>query len=262
MVDPGAVVGGKGGMKASVRLFSWRRVLGVLAATGSLSAAPDGPAGARAEGILDAACTPGSKFIVKDYADRPANTQPRGHDMAAYVKAKNAAGVDTEYMLLVWAVDSGKPGGGFAFYSWDNPAAWSAPVERFTHPASQLREAHSTPLTNMVGGRWSTFVAEATNGFSVYDLTSAASPALKKDFKIAGPTAGGKGSAALCSGGCGTSYDAGPRDYSLGGVWYISVQAPYIFVGQTDNGLNIFKFTDPTDASKIAWVKRLAPSWL
>ncbi len=227
----------------------------------SFSAAPDGPAGARAEGILDAACTPGSKFIVKDYADRPANTQPRGHDMAAYVKAKNAAGVDTEYMLLVWAVDSGKPGGGFAFYSWDNPGVWSPPVERFTYPASQLREAHSTPLTNMVGGHWSTFVAEATTGFSVYDLSSAAAPLLKKNFLIAGLANGGKGSAALCGASCGTSYDAGPRDYSLGGVWYISVQAPYIFVGQTDNGLNIFKFTDPNDASKIAWVKRLDASW-
>jgi hypothetical protein len=148
----------------------------VLAGTAS----PGPLSGARAEGILDAPCTPGSKFIVKDYADRPADTQPRGHDMAAFLRAKNATGVDTEYMLLVWAVDSGKPGGGLGFYSWDNPGVWSAPVERFTHPASQLREAHSTPLTNMVGGRWSTFVAEATTGFSVYDLSSAASPLLKK----------------------------------------------------------------------------------
>src|SRR4051794_41757361 len=126
-------------MKASVRLFSWRRVLGVLAAMGSLSAAPDGRAGARAGGILDAACTPGSKFIIKDYADKPANTQPRGHDMAAFVKAKNAAGVDTEDMFLVWSVDSGKPGGRFGFWSWDNPASRRAPVERLGYPAGQLR---------------------------------------------------------------------------------------------------------------------------
>src|SRR5689334_3274295 len=56
--------------------------LGLLLAVLSVgSAAP-----VRAEGILDAACTPGSKFIIKDYADKPANTQPRGHDMAAFVK--------------------------------------------------------------------------------------------------------------------------------------------------------------------------------
>lgn len=36
---------------------------------------------------------------------------------------------------------------------------------------------------------------------------------------------------------------------------------PYLYVAQADNGLNIFKFTDPTDPSKIEWQKRYDTGW-
>jgi hypothetical protein len=219
------------------------------------------PGAARAAGILNAACTPGDKFVVEDYADPPANTQGRGHDMAAFLRANDPAGVAAEYMMLVWAVDSGKPGGGVSFYNWDAPGTWSAPVRRARFAAPQLREAHSTPTTDMFGGAWTTFALQATTGFSVYDFGSVASPRLKTDYRIAGSGKGGAGSPAVCGGTCGTSYDAAARDYSLGAVWSLALQAPYLYVGQTDNGLNIYKFTDPADASKVAWVKRLDASW-
>ena len=91
----------------------------------------------------------GSKFILSDYKNAPANTIGRGHDMAAFVRGKNGANVDSDYLMLVWSMDSGKGDGGISFWSWGQPDVWSAPTRAFRLVAPQLREAHSTPVTNM-----------------------------------------------------------------------------------------------------------------
>src|SRR5262245_20289143 len=106
------------------------------------------PSSVAAEGILDAACTPGQKVIVTDYQG-PGTSNGRGHDMAAFLRGKNAAGVDTEYMMLVWSMDSGKGQGGISMWNWNDPTTWSAPALKYRLVAPPLREAHSTPVTNM-----------------------------------------------------------------------------------------------------------------
>lgn len=219
-----------------------------------------GTAGADAAGLLNAACTPGAKSIVKDYKTLP-GTDGRGHGMAAFHRGRNAAGVDVEYMMLPWSMDSGRGDGGLSFWNWDDPATWSAPRRRKHLPVPRLREAHSTPTTDMVGGDWRTWVLQATTGFSVYDLDSVASPSLRLDYAIAGAGAGGAGSPAACDGSCATSYDAAARDYSLGAVWSTALAAPYLYVAQADNGLNIYEFTDPADPGRVRWVRRLDKSW-
>ena len=88
------------------------RGMAALLATGAT--APEVQAG----GLLDATCKPGNKLIVTDYEDVPTNQVGRGHDMAAFIRGKNAAGVDEEYLLLPWARDSGKDGGGFSLWNW------------------------------------------------------------------------------------------------------------------------------------------------
>lgn len=228
-----------------------------LAAAAAILVAGDAPA----EGLLDAACAPGQKLIVRDYKDHPANRTARGHDMAAFVRGKNGAGVDSDHLMLVWSQDSGKGDGGISFYNWDNPASWTAPKLRKHWPQSQLREAHGTSVTNMFAGDWRTWVLQATTGFSVVDLDSVVAPKLVANYTITGAAKGGQGSAAACSGGCAASYDAAARDYSEGAVWFLGLAAPYLYVAQSDNGLNIYRFTNAGNAGQIAWVKRLDKSW-
>jgi hypothetical protein len=195
-------------MAAAVRLGSGAKRSRSCVALVASAAMAAGPA-ALAQDILDAACTPGDKQIVTDYADYPTNTVGRGHDMAAFVRGKNAAGVDKNCMMLVWSRDSGKDGGGISFWSWDQPATWSAPTLKRHFPAPQLREAHSTPVTNMfANGDWRTWVLQATTGFSVYNLDSVANPKLVITYGITAASRGEARSVATCSGACAGSFNA------------------------------------------------------
>ena len=216
---------------------------------------------AHAQGLLDAACTVGSKFPIVDYQDYPTNSVGRGHNMAAFLRGKDASNADKDYMMLVWSRDSGKGEGGISFWNWDTPAIWSAPTKKKHLVASQLREAHSTPVTNMFAPDWRTWVLQATTGFSAHNLASVATPVLVTSYAISGASKGGAGSAATCSGGCFGSFKATNLDYSGGAVWFLALAAPYLYVAQADNGLNIYKFTNQGNAASIQWVKRYDTSW-
>ena len=193
--------------------------------------------GAHAAGILDAPCTTlGQKLIVTDYQGAAIASNGRGHGMAAFVRGKDAAAVDTDYLMLVWSKDSGKGDGGISFYNWDSPSTWSAPTLRFKLTDAKLREAHSTPVTEMFANDWRTWVLQATNGFSVYNLDSVAAPVLVKNQLVTG---------------------AANTDYSGGAVWFLALAAPYIYVAQADEGLKIYKFTDPADPTKISLAEHL-----
>ena len=244
-------------MSAAVRRSGHMRPL-VLLAGSAVGLGSTGSMGA--QGILDAVCTPGQKVIVTDYQG-PGTTNGRGHDMAAFVRGKNAAGVDTDYMMLVWSMDSGKGQGGISFWNWDQPTTWSAPKLKYRLVASPLREAHSTPVTNMVGNDWRTWVLQTTTGFSVYNLDSVAAPVLATSYTIKGGNKGGAGSAAICTGGCAGSFDAGAYDYDNGAVWFTALAAPYLYVANAANGLNIYRFKDPANPAVIEWVKRYDTSW-
>ena len=45
---------------------------------------------------------------------------------------------------------------------------------------------------------------------------------------------------------------AANTDYSGGAVWFLALAAPYIYVAQADEGLKIYKFTDPADPTKVS----------
>ena len=218
---------------------------------------------ASAQGLLNAPCavSNSSALLIKDYKTYPATTIGRGHDMAAFVRGKNDLGVDKDYMMLVWSMDSGKGDGGISFWSWDQPSTWSLPTLKRHYPAPKLREAHSTSVTNMVGADWRTWALQTTTGVGIYNLDSVASPALSVDYTILGNKKGGAGSPAICGLSCAGSFDAMPRDYDEGAVWFIALAAPYLYVAQAANGLNIYKFTNPADAASLTWVKRYDVSW-
>ena len=199
------------------------------------------PSPARAAGILDAACTPGQGPIVTDFQGAPGPTTGRGHGMAAFVRGKDAAQVDTDYLMLVWSKDSGQGDGGISFWNWDSPSSWGSPPKlRYKLTDPQLREAHVTPVTNMFANDWRTWVLQATNGFSVYNLDSVAAPVLVKNTLVPGAT---------------------QTDYSGGAVWFLALAAPYLYVAEADEGLKIYKFTDPADASKLMLLSSYDKDW-
>jgi hypothetical protein len=182
-----------------------------------------------AAGLLDASCSAaGQKHIVTDVQ----GGSGRGHAMAAFVRGKDAAGADSDYMMLVWSVDGGAGNGGLSFYDWDQAAGWlDPPTLRFKLADARLREAHSTPVTNMFANDWRTWVLQATNGFSVYDLDSVAAPRLVRNRVVP---------------------DAQPSGYNGGAIWFLALAAPYLYVAQADEGLRIYKFTNPANPSQIA----------
>jgi hypothetical protein len=251
-------------MSAAFRLGRGAKRSGSCAALFASAAVAAGPT-ALAQDILDTTCTPGDKLIVTDYKNPPANTVGRGHDMAAFVRGKNSAGVDKNHMMLVWSQDSGKGDGGISFWSWDAPATWSAPTLKRHFPAPELREAHSTPVTNMfANGDWRTWVLQATPGFSVYNLDSVANPQLVTTYGITAASRGGAGSTGskvTCSGACAGSFNAGTYDYDNGAVWFLALAAPYLYVAQAANGLNVYRFDDPGNPASISWVRRYDTSW-
>jgi hypothetical protein len=216
-----------------------------------------------AEDLLNASCTLGDKVVIKDFKDYPANTIGRGHAMAGFLTGKNNLGVDRNYMMLVWSRDSGRDDGGISFWNWDQPADFKTPPTlKYRGLAPQLREAHSTPVTNMfANGDWRTWVFQAVPGFSVYNLDSVAAPQLVTTYNIAGTAKGGAGSAATCTGPCAGSFDAANFDYSNGAVWFTALAAPYLYVAQAANGLNIYRFNDRNNAASISWVRRYDTSW-
>ncbi len=120
-----------------------------LGAALALGVAALSPAGAA--GILDAACgSLDQKQMVTDYKGAPGPTSGRGHGVAAFVRGKDAAQVDTDYLMLVWSKDSGQGDGGISFWNWNSPSSWADPPKlKFKLTDPKLREAHSTPVTNM-----------------------------------------------------------------------------------------------------------------
>ena len=112
--------------------------------------------GAHAAGILDAPCTtPGQKLIVTDYQGAAIASNGRGHGMAAFVRGKDAAAVDTDYLMLVWSKDSGKGDGGISFYNWDTrhrPGAHRHCGSSSPTPSSARRTARRSPRCSPTTG--------------------------------------------------------------------------------------------------------------
>ena len=80
---------------------------------------------------------------------------------------------------------------------------------------------------------------QAITGFSIYNLDSIAAPLLVTTVAVA---------------------NAANTDYSGGAVWFLALAAPYLYVAQADQGLKIYRFTDPADASKVVLVASYAAS--
>ena len=109
-----------------------------------------------------------------------------------------------------------------------------------------LREAHSTPVTNMFADVWRTWVFQATKGFAVYNLASVpAPPILGRGMVPARP-------------GCRASPTA-TTAAARSGSW--PWRRPISMWPQADHGLNIYEFTDLADPGQVSLAERYPTSW-
>jgi cytochrome c peroxidase len=124
------------------------------------------------------------------------------------------------YLATIYTEDGGGSQAGFAFWNVSNP---KAPVRVANHRPSnsKLREPHGFGFTTGYSNR-TYFIGQSTSGIQVWDWTDIAAPTLVRDIVLSG---------------------ANSSDY--GGVWWVSVQAPYIYVAGGDGGLYIVDLTNP-----------------
>ncbi len=132
-------------------------------------------------------------------------------------KGLNSAAMHKGYLFVVYGEDSGKPGGGIAFYDISNPRSIKL-VHAIDVP--DLREAHGFGFHSQGGEDY--VAMQSIHGVHIWNITNVLKPFLVKDFRISGV------------------FDS---DYDHGS-WWVHWQAPYLFVGR---GLDGFSVVDATD---------------
>lgn len=118
------------------------------------------------------------------------------------------------YLFVPFGVDSGRRGGGFAFWDISNPRI---PKMVKQVDVERLREPHGFGFS----GR--SVVMQSIGGIQFWDFTDPLNPALLKDMVLPG---------------------IAESDYDLG-AWWAFWQAPYVYVGGSGNGLYIVNAADP-----------------
>lgn len=138
------------------------------------------------------------------------NGAPRAHGTASMTRG---------YLTVIFSQDSGKGDGGFAFYDISNPKAPVLVAARDDAETEDIREAHGF-------GFWGDYVAlQATKGIQIWDWSDVTNPMLVSYLHLPGVAA---------------------SDY-VSGAWWLSWQAPYIYVGGSANGLFIVDAHDVTN---------------
>jgi hypothetical protein len=121
------------------------------------------------------------------------------------------------YLVRPWAHERGR--GGIAVWDFDDPCD---PVRVANVLDEQIRETHSTGLST-IGGRW--IAVASLSGVQLWDARDVTAPTLVNDFALDG-----------------VDY---PNAY-MRTVMSVFWQAPYLYVGGSDNGIYVVDATDPT----------------
>jgi YVTN family beta-propeller protein len=156
-----------------------------------------------------------------------------GHGRAAMING---------YFFVPFFLDKA-PGGGFDFYDVSNPRLPKLVKRHFVldpnapNPTWGFREPHAFGHSSSYGGGRDIMVFQGTDGIEFWDFTDVTNPILISHMKLPGITVS--------------------HDY--GGVWWVSFQAPYVYVGGNDQGLYII---EAWDVSKPVLKKRIPTSQL
>jgi YVTN family beta-propeller protein len=125
--------------------------------------------------------------------------------------------------LVTPYIDGGGFNGNLAVWDVSNPRN-AVRVKDYKQPAgTKLREAHAFGFTTGYGGKFYTF-AQSNTGFQIWDWTDPMNITLVKDVVLPG---------------------ADPLKTNYVGVWWLHLQAPYVYAAGTDKGLYVVNASDP-----------------
>ena len=130
------------------------------------------------------------------------------------------------WLATVPAADSGKSGGGFAFYDVSNPRA---PVLVASRSVPSLREQHGFARSAPGAYAGDYVVLQAGTGIEFWDWTDVRNPALLKAMVLPGVAF---------------------SDYDVG-AWWLAWQAPFVYVAGSGNGIYVVDATDPRNPTLV-----------
>lgn len=122
------------------------------------------------------------------------------------------------YLVRPWAHERGR--GGIAVFEFDDPCS---PVRVANVLDEQIRETHAAGYST-VNGRW--IVVASLRGIQFWDVSDVLAPRMVTDMVLEG-----------------TTYPDAYMRTVMSTAW----QAPYVYVGGSDNGVYVVDATDPTD---------------
>jgi DNA-binding beta-propeller fold protein YncE len=131
------------------------------------------------------------------------------------------------YLFVPFGRDSGRAGGGFAFYDLSNPRA---PVKVSQTDVTALREPHGFGFSTSYGGHYA--VMQTVSGIQFWDFGNPLAPVLLQTMVLPG---------------------IAESDYELG-AWWAFWQAPYVYVGGSGNGLYVVDARDPRNPVHVRTV--------
>lgn len=130
------------------------------------------------------------------------------------------------YLVRPWAHERGR--GGVAVFEIDEPCT---PVTVANVLDDQIRETHATGYST-VGGRW--IAVASLRGIEFWDVEDVTAPRMVHDMVLPGVTY---------------------PDAYMRTVMSIAWQAPFAYVGASDNGVFVVDATDPMEPALVAQVR-------
>ncbi|MBA3684511.1 MAG: Ig-like domain-containing protein [Planctomycetes bacterium] len=133
------------------------------------------------------------------------------------------------YLFVPFFRDQSPGGGGIDIYDLGNPidpdlASPLVPITRkLDSTTATIREPHGYGSTLLNGQRL--VVLQATNGIDIWDFSNVRAPTRIRNFALPGISQ--------------------PVDY--GGIWWVHVQAPYVYAGGNSSGLYIIDISSPSN---------------
>ncbi|MEZ4310640.1 MAG: Ig-like domain-containing protein [Polyangiaceae bacterium] len=165
------------------------------------------PARADGPGLPNLTYDPSEVMTVIGHIGKE-NGSPRGHGTLSFHRG---------YLTVIFSQDSGKGDGGFAFYDIADPKNPQLVASKDDDETEDIRESHGY-------GYWGDYVVlQASLGVQFWDWSDVTAPKMASYLHLPGVAA---------------------SDY-IGGAWWAFWQAPYVYVGGSQNGLFIVDASDP-----------------
>ncbi|HEX6736816.1 MAG TPA: Ig-like domain-containing protein, partial [Vicinamibacteria bacterium] len=145
------------------------------------------------------------------------------------IRGQGSVAMHNGYLVVIYAPDSGRTGGGFSFYDISNPRS---PRQVLKRDVTAIREPHGFGFSSSYPGDY--VVLQAERGIQFWDWSDAANPVLLNYMTLPGVS---------------------ESDYSTG-AWWCFWQAPYVYVGGSGNGIFVVDARNPRSPVLLKQVPR------